>query len=169
MPEEIKEQQSNEKALGADKETDNNQYIQALNELKAKSVDKAEYDKLKAENEKLLDSIVNGRELNLPSEEEKSHSIQELRNELFNKEHTNLEYCKTALELRKSILDEGGVDPFLPYGSKIAPTNEDIECANRVAQVLQEAIDYADGDSALFTQEIQRRMIDTGPKQHSKR
>lgn len=155
------EEKTNENALDTGK-TDNSQYIQALSELKANSVPKAEYEKLKAENKELLESIVNGREINLPSKEDEKPSIKELRNKLFNEEHSNLEYCKTALELRKSILEDGGVDPFLPHGSKLAPTKEDEECAERVARVMQEAIDYADGDSQLFTQELQRRTIDTG-------
>ena len=53
-------------------------YIQAINDLKAKSVDRSKYDELRAENKKLLESIVNGREIEMP-EEKKQESIEELR------------------------------------------------------------------------------------------
>ena len=87
---------------------DNNQYIQALNELKAKSVDREEYDKLKAENKKLLDSIVNGQEIELPKQESKP-SIDELRTKLFSGESdlSNLEFVSNALELRSKHMAKG--------------------------------------------------------------
>ena len=53
-------------------------------------------------------------------------------------------------------MDDGGIDPFLPIGNRISPTKEDIETANRVAEAFQSCIDYAEGDSQLFTQELQR-------------
>ena len=140
---------------------DNNQYIQALNELKSKSVDRGEYDKLKAENKKLLDSIVNGREIELPAANDEP-TVQELRNKMFNEEQTltNLEFAKDALELRKQLMSEGKPDPFLPVGRQITPTDEDIATAQKVAEVLQECVDYADGDAGVFTTELQRRTID---------
>lgn len=72
----------------------------------------------------------------------------------------NLEYCKKTLELRKAIIDDGGVDPFVPAGHNIAPTADDYTQAEKVANYIQDAIDYADGDSELFTQELQRNMKD---------
>lgn len=140
---------------------DNNQYIQALNELKAKSVDREEYDKLKAENKKLLDSIVNGQEIDLPKQEDKP-SIDELRTKLFSGESdlSNLEFVSSALELRSQLIAKGEPDPFLPVGNQISPTDQDIAAAEKVAQVLQECVDYAEGDSAVFTNELQRRTVD---------
>ena len=76
---------------------------------------------------------------------------------MFNHEHNNLEYIKLALELRNTLIAKGETDPFLPVGSQISPTADDAEKAEKVAQVYQECIDYADGDSALFTQELMRR------------
>ena len=40
------------------------------------------------------------------------------------------------------------------------PTDDDVKTAEKVAQVLQECVDYAEGDSAVFTNELQRRMVD---------
>ena len=140
----------------------NNQYIQALNELKSKSVEKAEYDKLMAENKKLLDTIVNGREIDEPKQEEKK-DINELRKTLFGNENlTNLQYVENALELREALIEKGEMDPFLPYGRKIAPTDEDVSTAQKVADILKECVSIADGDSSIFTNELQRRTIDVG-------
>ena len=40
-------------------------YIAAINELKQNTVDRQKYDQLKAENKRLLDSIVNGQEIDI--------------------------------------------------------------------------------------------------------
>lgn len=149
---------TDEKDLQNDSGTvvDNTDYIEAIQTLKQNSVDREKYDALRAENKKLLDSIVNGQTVEVPAEEQ-HRDVDEIRDELFNHENTDLDYVKLMLELRSTLIAEGKRDPFLPYGSQIAPTAEDEAAAEKVAQVYQECIDYADGDSKLFTQELMRR------------
>lgn len=132
-------------------------YVAAIKELKENSVDRSKYDALKAENKKLLNSIVNGQEIEGQASGPALRDPKEIREELFGKEHSNLEYAKLMLELRSSLISKGERDPFLPYGEQISPTAEDIEKAEKAAQIYQECIDYAEGDSKLFTQELQRR------------
>lgn len=134
-------------------------YLEAIKNLKETTVDRSKYDALKAENKKLLDAVVNGQEVNVQAES-KTRDAQTIREELFNKEHNNLEYITLALELRNTLIAEGQPDPFLPYGRQISPTREDEEIAEKVAQVYQECVDYADGDSELFTNELMRRTKD---------
>ena len=131
-------------------------YIEAIKNLKQNTVDRSKYDELKAENKKLLDSIVNGQSVDVENQPQ-YRDVNVIRDELFNHEHNNLEYMKLSLELRNTLIAKGERDPFLPYGSQIAPTPEDVEKAEKAAQIYQECIDYADGDSKLFTQELQRR------------
>ena len=144
---------------------DNTQdYLAAIKELKQNSVDRSEYDKLRAENKKLIDAVVNGQ----PGQEEPvftKHSkeqIDDLRNELFNspKELNNLEYITKAMELREALMENGEPDPFLPVGKQISPTRDDLEGAEKVAQVYKECIEYAEGDSEVFTNELMRRTRD---------
>lgn len=143
-------------------ENENVDYIQAIQELKNNTVSKDQYAKLKEENSKLLKSLINGDPMDADQLPEKP-DIDKLRNELFSGEPhmLNLDYVTKALELRDAVIEQGGTDPFLPVGSKITPDNNDIECANRVAEVLKDCVDYAQGDSLVFTNELQRRMIDT--------
>ena len=144
---------------------DNTQdYIAAIKELKQNSVDRSEYDKLRAENKRLIDAVVNGQ----PGQEEQvvvKHSkeqIDDLRNDLFNspRELNNLEFITKAMELREALMENGEPDPFLPVGKQISPTRDDIEGAEKVAQVYKECIDYAEGDSEVFTNELMRRTRD---------
>lgn len=130
-------------------------YLKAIQDLKQNSVDRSEYDKLKAENKKLIDAVVNGQTVEVESE--KHRDLNTIREELFNHEHNNLDYVKLALELREALIAKGEADPFLPMGSQISPTAEDVAAAEKVAAVYKECIDYADGNSELFTQELMRR------------
>ena len=134
-------------------------YLAAINELKQNSVNREDYDKLKAENKKLLDSIVNGTDAGLVQPEEKK-SIEELRAAYLKEDQSNLEYISNALKLREALMAEGKPDPFLPIGEQILPTDEDVAKAAHVAEVLQECVDYAEGDSNVFTNELQRRLVD---------
>ena len=144
---------------------DNTQdYLAAIKELKQNSVDRSEYEKLRAENKKLIDAVVNGQS----GQEEPvftKHSkeqIDDLRNELFNspRELNNLEYITKVMELREALMENGKPDPFLPVGKQISPTRDDLEGAEKVAQVYKECIDYAEGDSEVFTNELMRRTRD---------
>lgn len=139
-------------------------YIEALKEMKQNSVTRESYDKLKADNQKLLNALVNGKEIDIKQEE--PVDINALRKEMFgNKDKTmsNLEYISNALKLRTALLERGERDPFLPYGDKVTLTAEQYDKANQVATVLQECIDFADGDSGIFTAELQRRTKDVTP------
>ena len=136
-------------------------YIEALKEMKENSVSKAEYEKLKDENRKLLNAFTNGETISIP--QEVKPNIDELRAKVMSEDQTNLEYITNVLALRKAVIENGGEDPFVPVGSKIAPTAEDRLKAQNVADVLQECVDYAQGDSQLFTNELQRRTIDVMP------
>lgn len=142
---------------------DNTDYIAAIKELKENSVDRQKYDALKADNKRLVEALVNGQTIETNSKPQVD--IQALRNELFrNENQTNLQYVENALKLRNALIESGEPDPFIPQGSKVIATNEDIAAAQRVADVLQECVDYAEGDSQVFTNELQRRTVDTMPR-----
>ena len=134
-------------------------YLEAIKNLKQNTVDKAKYEQSEAERKRLLNMVVNGQTVDVP-EEPKHREKNVIRNELFNKEHNNLDYIKLSLELRNALIAEGQPDPFLPYGRQISPTREDEEIAEKVAQVYQECVDFAEGDSELFTNELMRRTKD---------
>ena len=133
-------------------------YLDEIQKLKANSVSKEDYNKLKDENRDLLNSIVNGRTVEQEEQPKAKPNIDELRANLRKEDPSNLEYVQNVLALRNAVISEGGTDPFLPYGEKIVPTNEDYEAADRVATVLQDCVDYANGDSLLFTNELYRRI-----------
>ena len=145
-------------------EDNTNDYIDQIKKLKENSVSKEDYDKLRLDNKRLIDALANGTQLEGKVEPKVSavENINNLRTKLFSKGSNlnNLEYCKTAVELRDALIENGDKDPFLPFGHNVVTTESDIETANRVASIMKECIDYADGDSDIFTNELQRRTVD---------
>lgn len=145
-------------------ETDTtNNYIETINEMKKNTVSKEMYNKLQEENKQLLNTIVNG---NYHEEEGKEKPKEEpvdlnaIREEMFSGNCSNLKYAENALKLREETLKKEGIDIFLPHGTHIKPTKEDVESVTNVVNCLQHCIDEADGDSSIFTLELQKYLSD---------
>lgn len=145
---------------GEDVIDENVDYIEAINKIKETHVPKEQYSKLREENKRLIDALVNGEQIEVQTET--PVNVDELRKTLFNgdRELNNLEYVDTALKLRKALIEKGERDPFLPSGTHVNITADMIEKAQNVADVLQECVDFADGDSGIFTAQLQRNLKD---------
>ena len=143
-------------------ETTETNYIEAMAEMRKNTVSKAEYNKVLEENKQLLNAMVNGETINQP-QVEVSVDLDALRSELFNKEMTNLEYAEKTLQLREELLKRGERDPFLPNGRNYVPNDFDAMEAERAADALQHCIDTAQGNPAIFQNELQRILVDRVP------
>ena len=136
-------------------------YIEAIKNLKQNTVDKTAYDALRSENKKLLESLINGEEIQ-PQNKVLSESIDELRHDILNNDSlTNLEYWDKVLKLRSALLKRGDEDPFVPQGQKVNATSADYQTAEKVATIMQEMVDNSEGDPNVFLNEFQRRVKDT--------
>lgn len=143
---------------------DNTDYLEAIKTLKQNSVERSKYDTLRAENKRLLDTIVNGQYSSEHVEPKKEVDVDKLRKELFNNDNlTNLEYVTKALELRDALIERGEDDPFVPHGTKLSVTQSDYEIAEKVATGLKEMIEVADGDPNVFLNEYERKVKDSFP------
>lgn len=143
-------------------ETNEKDYLAEIENLKANTVNREQYTKILEDNKRLIQTVARNDERARAGEaaakKVEKIDVNECRRKLFQDggNLSNLEYVENALKLRKGIMDDGGIDPFLPIGNRISPTKEDVETANSVAEAFQNCIDYAEGDSQLFTQELQR-------------
>lgn len=134
-------------------------FIEQIQQLKETTVDKAKYEKLQQDNKRLIEALAKGEAIAAGSAPaEKTPTVKELRNKLFSGEElTNLEYVKTALDLRAGLIAEGKEDPFLPRSTQIKITQDDVEAAERTARVFQECVERANGNSRVFTAELMAR------------
>ena len=141
--------------------------LKAYAELKKNSVPREEYDKVVKEKDDIIKSVIDGDGTGIgqPTTPEEV-DIPALREELYG-EHSaklsNLEYCKKTLKLRKAVIEKEGYDPFLPHGANIKPDSDDIEKANNVADVMEQCIEEADGNSEVFTALLQARTNNDSP------
>lgn len=136
---------------------DSTDYINAIKEMKQNSVSRDMYDKLKQENKQLIDALVEGKTIDVQPQEKPD--INKLRQELYGKDCdklTNLEYIDKTLKLRQALIDAGERDPFLPNGSHVKVTGQHFDQANATAEAFKHCVEFAEGDSALFTAELQR-------------
>lgn len=149
-------------------DTTEQNYINAIADMKKNTVSKSEYDKVLLENKQLLETLVNGNTIETKVEEPKV-DINALRKDLFN-DDSNInanDFIAKSLQLREEILKREGKDIFVPTGHNYVPTESDFEDAQRTADALQYCLDRADGDSNIFTNELQRILVDTIPPRKS--
>ena len=135
-------------------ETDKTQdYISAINEIKNNSVSKEQYNKLREENKRLLDAYVNGETIEAKAEKVKPDESTLRNNFLNNPSPNGLEYFKNMMDLRDSIIERTGQDPM-------AGDNEAVSLARseEIANIYKECIEIANGNSAVFHNELTRRI-----------
>lgn len=152
--EEIKkqQQQQEEAQMGAD------EYAAAIKALKESTVPKEEFERLKNEKTVLVKALAGeGPVPDSVSKQAKKSDVKELRKKFLEAGELNLsnaEYIKTALELRKAIIEEGGIDPFVPSGAKVNPTPADIAAANKSAEAFQSWLDAATDENGKIDNEL---------------
>lgn len=148
-------------------EPSNVELAKALKELKENSVSKEDYEKLEKENKELVAQIINGdggAGNGQPTPEKVD--IKALREEIYGPKGadlSNLDYWKKTLKLRNAVIEQEGYDPFLPHGSKIKPSEYDVERANAVAETVQKCIDEAKDNSEVFTALLQAETTNDSP------
>lgn len=137
-------------------------YIDIVKKLKENTVSKEDYEKLKEENKKLANTIANGLTVQPKEEPKKAEvDINELRKNFLKENQSNLEYAQNVLALRNALMENNPEDdPFLPKGHNINATEQDKIDAQNVADVLEQCIELADGNSDAFTIALQNRIVD---------
>lgn len=135
----------------------NTDYIAAIQQLRENSVERAKYDKLKEENKRLVQSLVNGENIKV---EKPSVDVKEAARKVFTHDpnKTNLQCAIDELAYRDAVLEKHGVDVLLPNGPGAVVTQKDIEEVEFYVSTMRDLIDYANGDPALFRQEFNRRL-----------
>ena len=136
------------------------EYINQIKDLKENTVSREEYERIKNDNKELAKALINGTGANIPgiTKPEEKPDLDDLRKKLFTKKSKNdLEYFTNLLALRDGVMADGQPDPFLPINREFRATAQDEADAERIATQIKEAIEYADGDPAVFSNDLRRR------------
>ena len=138
-------------------------YVSAIEELKAGSVEKSKYDALQAECSKLIKALANGERLEGSTQPAVKPNMQELRAQmcdLASKGAPNVEVVSKALEMVDAAAELGLPHPFIPSGSQITATAEDYDAAERVTTKLRELVDACGGNNDIFTATLMSQLVD---------
>ena len=144
---------------GEEMSNDSVDYISAINEIKQNSVSKEAYEKLKADNKRLLDAVVSGKEIEIEAKPQKTR--QEALEGWTKEDVSNIDFFQNLLDYRDICIAETEIDPALSIGNKVNGVDMTPEKADEIAQFLREQLEVADGDNAIFTREYQRLIKDT--------
>ena len=142
----------------------NTDYIAAIANLRANTVSKEEYEKVKSENKKLLETLIEGGQVETPQTGPTTEQINGWAAQLMRGDcaYNDLELAKASLNLRNACLEMGLPDQYVRQGKNIKPTPEDLAAAEATAQALRESIEAAKGDNARFCHELEERLADSG-------
>ena len=141
-------------------------YLAQIQEMKKNSVSREAYDKMRDENKRLLDAIVNGTDLKQEqTEQPKMRTPDEVYIDFVvsDKPRSNVERAKLWIEYRESCKAAGEPDPYVSNGTKVKPTAAEIESVDRTQAALEHCIEYSGGNDAIFTNELNRILVDTNP------
>lgn len=132
-------------------------YIEIIKRMRETMVSREEHDRVLADNRSLVEALVEGRQIDLGEDVSEPVDVSALRKDLFSEESdlSNLDYAERMLALRSALMENGEPDPFLPIG-QVEITQHEIDTAQKVADALQSCVDYAQGDSSIFTSELMR-------------
>lgn len=165
MVEEEKQQQQNIQKQEEKIETAQD-YLKLVEDMKKNYVRKDLYDKAEADRKALAAAVAGeGPVPGSVQKQAQKPDITELRKEFLSageKNLSNAEYVKLALQLRNEAIARGELDPFLPQGAKISPSVDDIAKANRVADGLQSFLDSATDENGVIDNDVFNAFLKKG-------
>lgn len=130
-------------------ETNDLDLVEEIKKIKANTVSKEEYEKLKGQNKELIKQIISGGGQDMKAED--NPSIEELRKNIFENSDskTNLEIADNIVKLYDARLKEG-VNIFLPRGNKTQYTRADYEAADHYVETIRSMVAESEGDPIVF-------------------
>ena len=126
--------------------------LNEFKEYKKNSVPKEDYEKLKAENKKLIKDFLYGSG-DSAEVKETPVDINALRKELFGDDVENLtnrDFWKKTSELYHARLEEG-VNIFLPKGQKTRYDRKDYEVVSDMMETIDSMLSETEDNPTLFT------------------
>lgn len=132
--------------------------IEALKKMRENTVPKADYEKLKADNKKLLEAFVNGEDLEKP--EDKKKTEDELLKSIYEAKGSNMELAQDIVELY-DMKKAQGKNIFV--GSRYSNTVEQNAAeadAEEAVQYLRNALEQSDGDPTVFQAMFGSKLVD---------
>lgn len=139
-------------------------YLAQIQEMKKNSVSREAYDKMRDENKRLLEAIVNGEKLEQKqAETPKMRTPDEVYQDFVvsDKPRSDIERAKLWIEYRESCKAAGEPEPYVSNRKK--PSAAELESIDNTQRVLEHCLEYSNGNEEIFSTELKRLLIDTNP------
>ena len=139
-------------------------YLAQIQEMKKNSVSREVYDKMRDENKRLLEAIVNGEQLEQKqAETPKMRTPDEVYQDFVvsDKPRSDIERAKLWIEYRESCKAAGEPEPYVSNRKK--PSAAELESIDNTQRVLEHCLEYSNGNEEIFSTELKRLLIDTNP------
>lgn len=137
-------------------------YLATIQELKQNTVSREAYDKMRDENKKLLETIINGGQMEAPAENTNIDYNKLLHETIFEKKSNNLDYIDAFVTAYESAVKEG-IKYAMPFGPKAEYSEMDEEVCDFTAKKLREIIDKSNGNEKSFNFLLDQEMVDNMP------
>ena len=145
-------------------ETNEKDYLAEIENLKANTVPKEAYDRMKAENAKLIKTIATNQKIEVESKkpemthEQKVARHEELANSILKaRGKQNIENAKNMIEFRKLTQELYGVDPATAKVMSENPAEDTQRLHERMDKVfdtLEKCVENADGSDKIFNRNL---------------
>lgn len=145
-------------------ETNEKDYLAEIENLKANTVPKEAYDKMKAENAKLIKTIATNQKIEVESKkpemthEQKVARHEELANSILKaRGKQNIENAKNMIEFRKLTQELYGVDPATAKVMSENPAEDTQRLHERMDKVfdtLEKCVENANGSDKIFNRNL---------------
>lgn len=149
-------------------EIDNNQEPEQspadiIAEMRANSVSREKYDKLQNEYNKVLKAYANGEEIVRETAPKTPEEINKQRLTFLTENNAGpVKFWTDFLEVREYDIKHNGRDPMKGFGKMYIPNEEEDVWMDRVADVVSQCLEDADGDDMTFTNLFNRRINEVG-------
>lgn len=133
--------------------------VEIIKELKESTVPKEKFDKtvqkLQADNKRLLE-IIKGE-----AEEPEEKTVEDLRQELSKSRLKNLDFVKSALELRKKVLAVDGYDIFESQNRIVGGVKDESQGrGEKVATFLANCVERSGNSPAVFNSLMNENLVE---------
>lgn len=137
-------------------------FIEIAKKQKDNTVEKTEYDKVVAERNRLMESILEGKNPLLENGKSEKVDIAKLKERMRDPDISNLEFVKTSLQLRQIAIENGEEDPYLPKGAPEV-TEAERQRVEEIAKSLQKCVDESHGSDTIFRGLLDNAMVKDDP------
>lgn len=140
--------------------------VSAINDMKANMVKKGDYEKVVQERDKYLQALIDGSQVE-ETKEKDPVDLSKLSEKVFgniNKYNNVTDFVSDLLLLRDETIKQEGWDPAAGPNpndrfARYAPTEEDYESAQEVADLIEASLEKADGNGKIFASTFSSGLI----------